>query len=54
MAIAWDADAADGARMCTAPAVRTGAAPVPVLFARRRHGPCGTEAQHLDFPGLRP
>lgn len=40
-------------RQCTCPAVAGQARAVPVDDARRNHGPCGPEAHHLDFPGLR-
>jgi len=40
-------------RQCRCPAVAAPARSVPVDQARRPHGPCGPEATHLDFPGLR-
>lgn len=42
-----------GQRVCTAPAVVSPARHQPVELMRRPHGPCGPDAEHLDFPGLR-
>jgi hypothetical protein len=39
--------------MCTAPALVKGTAHQPVELMRRTAGPCGLDARHLDFPGLR-
>lgn len=41
-----------GQRMCTCPAAVAPAQHQPVELLRRPHGPCGPEAEHLDFPGL--
>ena len=43
-----------GERVCTCRAVVAPAAHMPVALVRRPHGPCGPEALHLDFAGLRP
>jgi hypothetical protein len=41
------------ATQCASPAVTGGRAPVATGHARAKHGPCGPEALHQDFPGLR-
>jgi hypothetical protein len=38
--------------VCLCPAVRGNQPNVSFEDARRRHGPCGPEAIHMDFPGL--
>jgi hypothetical protein len=38
---------------CRSPDVMWHSVPVPFAAARRLGGPCGPEAEHLDFPGLR-
>ena len=42
-----------GQRMCLCRAVVAPALQQPVALMRGQHGPCGPEAAHLDFPGLR-
>jgi hypothetical protein len=42
----------DGRRRCTHQAAVQPAAWQPVELMRRRGGPCGLEAEHLDFHGL--
>jgi hypothetical protein len=42
-----------GTRQCTQREVVQPAAMRPVELMRRPQGPCGPDAAHLDFPGLR-
>lgn len=42
-----------GQRVCRCPDAVRPAPHQPVDLMRRPHGPCGPEATHLDFPGLR-
>lgn len=42
-----------GTRMCQCRAVVQAGQQKPVDQMRKPGGPCGPEAEHLDFPGLR-
>lgn len=42
-----------GQRVCVCRAVVAPCTHQPVDLVRRPHGPCGPEAHHLDFAGLR-
>ena len=41
-------------RLCRCPDVVGARRPQPVDTMRALHGPCGPDAVHLHFPGLRP
>jgi len=40
-------------RLCTAPALTWAGKPVPIIFARQRHGGCGPDALHMSAPWLK-
>ena len=40
-------------RLCTAPALIWAGKPVPITFARQRHGGCGPDALHMSAPWLK-
>lgn len=44
----------NGERCCVCKDVVGSRAPQPVALVRAPFGPCGPEANKLDFPGLRP